>query len=177
MSIAGTLAQPQTIEIEGRGKVKLYPMSLYELGLCETAFHAYMTRQALITTIGLGEDERQQALDRAAVYCSALEVDLTPLTDWITGTLEGVCTALSVSMSDSHGKQIPPREAGRWAEASGGFAPGSGTPVEKWLIDSQLRPDPTDPESEKEETTRDQSEAEPSEPSTEPSSDGGSTTS
>lgn len=170
MSIKGTLAQPQEVTVGGK-KVKLHPMSLYELGLCETAFIAYMTRQAILTTRGLGTEEREQALNRAAVYCSALEVDLTPLNDWINGTLEGLCSALASCMVTHDGEPVSPRDAGRWCEETGSTS--DGTPTKQWMIDSRLCADPTDPESTPEMTTRGPKEEEPSESLTEPSSTGG----
>jgi len=141
MSIASTLALPIDIVISGK-KAKLNPVSLYELGLAESSYIAYVTRQAYEATEGLPQSVRQEALQAAATKIADLDVDAMPVFEWVVGTSEGLCRMLAACIETADGSVVSAREAGRWHRENGGNEPGSIT--DKWLIASKLRSDPTE---------------------------------
>lgn len=141
MSIAATLAQPFEIIVEGK-RGKLHPVSLFELGVVESSYVAYLTRQALEATEGLSPQCRKEALEAAAAKTADLDIDAMPVFEWIVGTSEGLCRCLAACIELDSGEYVSPRLAGKWHAANGGNNQGSVT--DKWLIASKLRSDPTE---------------------------------
>lgn len=162
MSVSSALALPIDIKINGR-KAKLNPVSLYELGLAESSYVAFLTRQAYEATEGLPKQTRQEALDAAAYKAADLDIDAMPVFEWVVGSSEGLCRMLAACIETEDGSYVSPRDAGKWHTQNGGNEPGSVT--DKWLIASKLRSDPT--EAVQATASSESGEATSSEPSTE----------
>jgi hypothetical protein len=141
MGIQSSLGQPIPITIGGQ-KAKLHPMSLYEVGLLESSYIAYCRRQSLESTLGLPDVERIRALNAEIEHIATLDIDATPIFEWVIGSHEGLCRALSICIETPTG-QVSPREAGNWDMESGKDSDES--PTCQWMIASRLRSDPTDP--------------------------------
>ncbi len=142
MSIQSILGQSIDIAIDGK-KAKLHPLSLYEIGTLEGRYVAFCRRQTIDSTRGLPQGERVAALNEEAVHIAALDTDCTPVIDWVCGSHEGLCMALSACIETADGADVSPRIVGRWYMDSGRDDVGS--PTHRWMIASHLRPDPTEP--------------------------------
>lgn len=141
MSIQSVLGQAVPITIDGR-RGKLHPLGLYEVGVCESSYIAYCRRQTLKSTMGLPEIERIKSIDLEIAHVATLDTDATPIFEWIIGSHEGLCEALSSCIELDDRSAVSPRECGRWYMESG--RDGEGSPTFKWMVASKLRPDPTE---------------------------------
>ena len=145
---------PRPVTIGGRSLL-LYPLTLHVVGQLVPDYIATMRRQALLSTDGLGSDERDAAL--ASVTAEAIRIDenVGPVIDWI-GTPPGMTRAVQLSLSSplsihevaafTHGCIMA--DAGDDPDAPIG-------PIAWWLFDSGLGPDPTKPPLAKEPATPD----------------------
>lgn len=141
MSLANELALPQDVEIDGR-KGRLHTLGWTEYGKVERLWEAHLRWIALKSTEGLLPTERQEALEGAARAVSNLIVDITPLTSWILSSNEGTTAALTVCLEMEDGKAVTIHEISAWIAKMGGVQKGD-TTIDKWLIASGLRSDPT----------------------------------
>jgi hypothetical protein len=156
------------MEMGGR-KGKLHPLAWTEYGKVERAWEAHLRWLAIRSTEMLSEDERKQALQKAAEAVSQLGVDAQPLMAWILSSNEGLAAAIEccLEMDDSRG--VNTHELSRWIFGLGGIGK-EGNVIDQWLIDSGLRSDPTVVEPEPEESSPTESDS--NDESTVPSSVG-----
>lgn len=136
MSAATDLALPQDIEIDGK-RCKLYPLSLYEIGLLERSYAAAMRREALESTIGF-PDEREHAMQQAANKIGELAISAVPVIAWVCNSWEGRIIALKHCIDAS----VSERQVSRWLQSSSLDE----QVVKNWEVDSGIRPDPTETE-------------------------------
>lgn len=120
--------------------ISIPPATLYEIGVCESSYIASLRRQAIESTMGLGAEERQMALNALAVFVGQLSDDISPLFDWLAYTIEGQIKLLLVCIESGTGIRVLPRDVAIWMHESGGNRPG--TPFFDWMVRSGLRVNP-----------------------------------
>src|SRR5690606_33573424 len=129
MTLASLSAAPVAAKIGGKD-VAIHPATAYEIGICESSFLASLRRQAIESTIGLGTEERQLAMEAVAQYAGGLCDDVTPLYQWVAHNIEGTVKLLIICIETSGGQKVQPRDVARWLESSGGLR--AGTPAHNW---------------------------------------------
>lgn len=116
------------------------PATLYEIGVCESSYIASLRRQAIESTMGLGAEERQMALNALSQYAGQLGDDISPLFDWLAYSIEGQVKLLVVCIEAGTGNRVLPRDVATWIHESGGNQYGS--PFYEWMVRSGLRRNP-----------------------------------
>lgn len=143
MTVSSYAAAPIPITIKGE-RVNLPLVTLYEITLAEESFRCKLEREHRLKTIGLPTEERDDMRARLAQELLSLDVDYTPVLEWVVLNRQGRLTLMQLCLDSAYPGQYSMRDCAIWyaGERNGQTINGRDL-LEQWLIDSGLLADPT----------------------------------
>jgi hypothetical protein len=138
MSNTSVLAVPDDIEINGI-PTKLWPISFYAIGRCQSTYAAMLRRVAIESTIGLPRSERDYALENGSHAIANLVNDPSPLLNWLR-TPEGLPYGIRNSIEGDERFTI--HQIASWIDHDLNKG-GPESAVLQWMFKSGLCSDPT----------------------------------